>query len=97
MDSYLYTNGKFKKIDVPGAIQTDAFSINDAGLGAGYYENTSGFFGFTLYKGKFVSFGYPGAVETLVYGMNSAGQVVGTYSFDYQTSHGFVTSPITAR
>ncbi len=95
-DSYLYANGKFKKIDVLGAIQTAAFSISDNGLVAGYYENTSGFFGFALYKGKSISFGYPGAVETLVYGMNSAGQVVGTYSFDYQTCHGLVTSPVTS-
>jgi probable HAF family extracellular repeat protein len=95
-DSYLFANGKFKKIDVPGSTATTAFSINDSGLVVGYYQDVAQFFSFAFYRGKFISFGYPGAVATSAYGVNNAGQVVGTYTFDYQTYHGFVTSPITS-
>jgi probable HAF family extracellular repeat protein len=31
-----------------------------------------------------------------VFGINNAAQVVGSYTFDEQTYHGFVTSPIAA-
>ena len=95
-DSYLYTDGKFRMIDVAGAQQTAAFSINDNGVVVGYYQEVSQVPAFAFYKGKFVSFGYPGAVETLAYGINNAGQVVGAYTLDYQTFHGFMTSPITS-
>jgi probable HAF family extracellular repeat protein len=43
----------------------------------------------------YISLRYPGAVETFAYSINAAGQVVGGYTSDYQTFHGFVTSPIT--
>lgn len=33
---------------------------------------------------------------TCAFGINSAGQIVGSYSLDGTTTHGFVTSPITA-
>ncbi len=95
-DSYLYSRGKFKKIDVSGAIQTVAFSINDNGLAVGYYQDASGFPAFAFYKGKLLSFSYPGAVATGAYGVDGTGQVVGEYSLDFQTYHGFVTSPITS-
>jgi len=94
-DSYLYAQTKFKNIDVPGGTLTTAFSINDSGVVVGYYESGAVFLGFALKQGKFLSFGYPGAVETFPYGINNLGQVVGTYTLDYQTYHGFVTSPIT--
>lgn len=95
-DSYLFANGKFKKIDVGGALQTVAFSINDSGIVIGYYQDAGQVSAFALYKNKLISFGYPGAVETLAYGISNAGQVVGAYTLDYQTFHGFVTNPITS-
>jgi probable HAF family extracellular repeat protein len=95
-DSYLYINGTFTKIDVPGSTQTTAFSLNDNGLVVGSYENAGQFLSFAYFKGKFISFGYPGAAVTGAYGVNNAGQVVGAYTFDYQVYHGFVTSPITS-
>ena len=93
-DSYLFANGKFKKIDIEGALQTVAFSINNNGVVVGYYVDVGQVSAFALYKGKAISFGYPGAIETLAYGINDAGQVVGAYTLDYQAFHGFVTSPI---
>jgi len=94
-DSYLYAQGKFKNINVPGADATLAFSINDSCVVVGYYQDVAQFFAFALKKSKVLSFGYPGAVATEAYGINDVGQVVGAYTFDYQIYHGFVTSPIT--
>jgi len=56
----------------------------------------SSVYGFAVMKGKYVSFGYPGAAGTLPSGINASGQIVGSYTFDFSTYHGFVTSPITA-
>ena len=95
-DSYLYSHGKVKNIDFPGANLTAAFGINDAGIVVGYYQMNAIFIGLALMKGKFLSFSYPNAVETFAYGINKTGQIVGTYTLDYQTYHGFVTNPITS-
>jgi len=53
-------------------------------------------YGFESKNGNYISFRYPGSVATSASGINASGQVVGEYTSDYQTYHGFVTSPITA-
>jgi len=93
--SYIYKNGQFKNIDVPGANRTAALGINDSGIVAGWYFSTSCNCSFVYKNGKFLSFSYPGAVFTAAAGINASGQIVGEYTFDYQTYHGFLTSPIT--
>ena len=80
----------------PGAGQTEAHGVNDGGMIVGWYAVGSSDYGFALMKGKYVSFGYPGAVGTFPNAVNVSRQVVGSYTFDYQTFHGFVTSPITS-
>jgi probable HAF family extracellular repeat protein len=47
-------------------------------------------------NGKYTRITYPGAIYSFAFDINNAGQIVGSYSFDQQTYHGFVTSPITA-
>jgi hypothetical protein len=94
-NSYLYVQGKFKSIAFPGSSKTIAQGINDSGITVGWYAGTQ-YSGFAYEKGKYVSFDYPGAVGTFPVGVNASGQVVGSYTFDYQTFHGFITSPITA-
>jgi probable HAF family extracellular repeat protein len=93
---YAYRNGKFRSIDFPGANETEAWGINDSGVIVGWYAAPGGCVcGFASRNGKYISFGYPGA-DTYAVRINASGQIVGQYTFDYQTFHGFVTSPITA-
>jgi uncharacterized membrane protein len=96
-NGFLYKRGKFQTIAVPGANDlTEAWGVNDSGLIVGWFQQCSPCTvrGFALRNGRFLSFGYPGAVATFAYEIDRAGEVVGSYTFDYQTYHGFVTSPI---
>ncbi|MBZ5600515.1 MAG: hypothetical protein LAN83_19605 [Acidobacteriia bacterium] len=81
---------------MPGAQLTAAWDVNDFGVVVGYYNpiSTNQYHGFALRNGKYVSFDYPGALGTFPMGINNSGQIVGTYTFDYVTYHGFVTSPV---
>jgi hypothetical protein len=93
-DGFVYKNGKFQTIDYPGASQTEAWGVNNGGTIVGWYFSGPMAFSFALVNGHYASFGYPGAVYTLAYGINASEQVVGSYTLDYKTYHGFVTSPI---
>jgi probable HAF family extracellular repeat protein len=95
LNAYLYVNGRFKNIDVPGAVQTEALGINDSGVISGNYFTSPAVYGFALYNGQYISFSYPGAEGTYADGINDSGQVVGWYTLDYVAYHGFVTSPVT--
>jgi probable HAF family extracellular repeat protein len=93
--AYIYSHGKFKNIDFPGAIHTVALGINDSGIVVGWYCVTGQTcYAYAFKNGKYISFRYPHARATYAEGINSAGQIVGAYTFDYQTGHGFATSPI---
>jgi probable HAF family extracellular repeat protein len=98
-NGFAYKGGKFKTLTVPGSNDlTVAWGVNDSGIIVGSYGKCSpcAFYGFALMNGKYVSLRFPGAMETFASGINNAGQIVGSYTFDQQTYHGFVTSPITA-
>jgi probable HAF family extracellular repeat protein len=98
-DAYLYSHGTSTKIDIPGAIKTQASGINDNGVIVGSYESCSGSCAFHAYaqlEGKYVSFDYPGATDSFAVAINKAGQIVGQYELSDLTWHGFVSSPITA-
>ena len=71
------SGGVYTYIDVPGANQTLAYGINDAGQIVGVSWN--GPHGFLLSGGVYTSIDVPGAVETYAAGINDAGQVVGRY------------------
>jgi uncharacterized membrane protein len=92
--AYSYRNGKSKNLDFPGAIQTQALGINDNGVIVGWYGVGGLDSGFALRSGKYLSFSYPGAKGTFAVAINASGQIVGQYTLDFQTYHGFVTSPI---
>jgi probable HAF family extracellular repeat protein len=94
-DGFDYGSGRYQTISFPGAAQTEAHGVNDSGIVVGWYLAESCACGFALVNGHFLSFGYPGATGTFPSAINASGQVVGSYTFDYQTFHGFVTSPIT--
>jgi probable HAF family extracellular repeat protein len=80
----------------PGSSRTVALGINDNGIIVGWYDMAPFTYGFASKNGKYISLRYPGAVATSASGINASGQIVGEYTSDYQTYHGFVTSPITA-
>jgi probable HAF family extracellular repeat protein len=97
--AFLYSGNKFKHIRLPWPNNvTTAMGINDDGFIVGSYEKCfpCAFYGFVRHNGKYLSFGYPGAMETDAFGISNNGEIVGSYTFDQQTYHGFVTSPITA-
>ena len=95
-DGFVCRNGSCRIFDFPGANQTSAHGINDTGVIVGWYTmNGCLACGFALRNGKYISFSYPGAKGTLPNGISPSGQIVGAYTFDFQTYHGFVTSPIT--
>jgi probable HAF family extracellular repeat protein len=93
--AYLYRNGKTKTLAFPGAAVTVAQGINDVGIVVGWYGGGAQYYAFAYKNGKYISVGYPGAAFTGASGTNASNQIVGQYTFDYQTWHGFVTSPIT--
>lgn len=97
---YSLIGGRFRQIAISGATQTLALGINDGGAIVGWYSQSGACnannCAFVLVNGRYASFSYPGAAGTTAYGINASGQVVGSYTFDFNTYHGFVTSPITA-
>lgn len=72
---------KFVDVKVKGAIQTDSYAVNKAGVIAGDYIDSSGVqHGLILNKGVVTKFDGPGG-STLIaaYGINSSNAVVGWY------------------
>jgi probable HAF family extracellular repeat protein len=81
-------HGKFRRIDYPGSLQTEAFGINDAGDVVGRYLDASGVnHGFLLSDGDFTTFDAAGP-NTFAWGINSKGNIVG-WAFP-TASDGFV-------
>ena len=99
-NSYVYKDGLFTPLDPPGTVVlgnywfTDAMSINDAGVMAGFMRDESGPHAFVYVNGTFTFVDFPGATDTLLYGINNAGQLVGDYTVPGGGSHGFLATPI---
>src|SRR5215467_646140 len=71
----------FTTIDVPGAINTQAFGINDSGQIVGFFDDALGGHGFVLDTGgNFTTIDVPGASSTRAFGINDSGQIVGISS-----------------
>lgn len=76
--------GIFQVINVPGALDTQAFGINDNGQISGDYLSggslqTAVEHGFILANGVFSTIDVPGSAFTGVSGINNAGDVVGEF------------------
>jgi probable HAF family extracellular repeat protein len=85
----------YTPIAYPGASETAAYAINDAGQIVGQYTIGTGYpQGFLFSGGEFTSIDYPGAWETSAYGINNAGVIIGSYDVGSPTGtstvHGFV-------
>jgi len=85
------TPSVFTSIDVPGAIETDANDINDAGVIVGFYVDPGGIdHGSVRIGGTFHDVDVPEAVGTFAYGINDSNQIVGWYTDSGLVQHGFV-------
>ena len=88
------TGGIYTTLNVPGAILTDAYGINDAGQVVGLYIDNAGIaHGFVDTGGIYTTLDVPGASLTEAYGINDAGQVVGLYQ-DASGPHGFLATSV---
>jgi uncharacterized membrane protein len=82
--SFFLSNGTFTEYDVPGAVQTNLLSINDAGdFTGGVDPDGSGIFHAFFSHGRtLTSWTVPGAVLTLAYEINNSKQLVVGYFID---------------
>jgi probable HAF family extracellular repeat protein len=94
----LETDGSLTTFDVPGALSTIAYSVNNAGQIVGGFQDSTGAQGFHahgfLYSGgSFTTIDVPGATSgtTVAGGINDANQIVGWY-YDGTGAHGFLYS-----
>ena len=79
--SFFWSGGTFTDGDLPGAVQTDLLSINDAGdVTGGFVPDTSGIFqAFINHGGSVTSWTIPGALLTLAYEMSNSKHLVVGY------------------
>jgi hypothetical protein len=90
--SFFLSGSTFTEYVVPGAVQTDVLSINDAGdFTGGFVPDTSGIFqAFISHAGTITSWSIPGAVLTLAYETNNNKMLVVGYFIDAGgTLHGY--------
>jgi probable HAF family extracellular repeat protein len=80
-DSFVYSDGIFTVINLPGPPE----GINDAGQIVG----GTGTHGFLDTGGSFTQIDVPGASRTTAFGINDAGQIVGGFT-DSTGTHGFL-------
>lgn len=84
-------------IDVPGAIYTQAFGINERGDVVGMWRDGSNVLrGFVLRDGVFETVMVPGALLTQVRAINSQGEIIGSYRYPGEPAvafHGFRRGP----
>ena len=91
VQSFFWSNGTFTEYAVPGAVQTNLLSINDAGdFTGGFVPDASGIFqGFVSVDGTLSTFSVPGAVLTLAYEINNSEALTVGYYIDGVVLHGY--------
>ena len=102
LHSFFLSGGTFTEYDVPGALETNLLSINDAGdFTGGFDPDGSGIFqAFVSLGGTLTSFSVPGAASTFAYEINNSNQlVVGYYVLGvlhgyYRDANGALHFPI---
>jgi hypothetical protein len=90
--SFFLSGGAFTDYDVPGALQTNVLSINDAGDFAGaWFDDVSDMFKAFVGRGGIItSFTVPGALATFAYEINNSAQLaVGYYIDSSVILHGY--------
>src|SRR5881398_1983981 len=79
--SFFLSGSTFTEYDVPGAVQTNLLSINDAASFTGGFDpDGSGIFqGFVSVDGTLTSFSVPAALSTFAYEINNSEELVVGY------------------
>ena len=104
LHSFFLSGGTFTEYDVPGTVQTNLLSINDAASFTGGFDpDGSGIFqGFVSVGGTLTSFSVPAALSTFAYETNNSNQLVVGYFIDgsgilhgyYRDANGTLHFPI---
>ena len=104
LHSFFLSGGTFTEYDIPGAVQTNLLSINDAASFTGTFDpDGSGIFqAFVSVAGTLTSFSVPAAALTLAYEINNSNQLVVGYFVDssavihgyYRDANGALHFPI---
>jgi uncharacterized membrane protein len=92
LHSFFLSGGTFTEYDVPGAVQTNLLSINDAGdFTGGFDPDGSGVFqAFVSLGGTLTSWSVPAALSTFAYEINNSKQLtVGYYIDSSGILHGY--------
>jgi probable HAF family extracellular repeat protein len=87
--SFLYSNGSYITLAVPGAQTMALIQINNAGEVLGSYTDSSGTHSFVYANGVYTRIAFPGATSTDAIEINDVGQVAGNYR-DGTGSHAFL-------
>ncbi len=89
---FVDADGVFTTLDFPGAQDTSAFAINNAGAIVGFYIiNNTGPHAFLYQGGTFTTIDFPGSGYTLATSINNHGIVAGLFSSSTGV-HGFIYS-----
>jgi hypothetical protein len=104
VQSFFWSNGTFTEYAVPGAVQTNLLSINDAGdFTGGFVPDAGGIFqAFVSIDGTLTTYAVPGAGLTLAYEINNSNQLAVGYFIDssgilhgqYRDANGALHFPI---
>lgn len=92
---FVFNNGSYTPLSVPGSQQTEAFGINNAGQVVGDYWNdnvNAGFHdGFLYSQGLFTTIQVSGFQQTVPFGINSSSEIVGYVNNNFgAVSQGFI-------
>ena len=89
---FTLVDGVFSTYDVPGALRTVFYGLNNAGQAVGYYEDIDEVaHGVIVQDGELTQFDFPGAAETEIFGVSESGLLIGDIFDADGTIHGFVS------
>jgi uncharacterized membrane protein len=94
LHGFLDSRGTFTSIDVLGASNAAAYSINAAGQIVGGFFDATGEHGFLEAGNNIILLDFPGASGTEADGINAAGQIVGAWFDSTGNVHGFVATAV---
>jgi probable HAF family extracellular repeat protein len=86
---FLLKHGAYTTLSYPGALDSQASAINNAGEIVGIYDiNDTGPHSYLYKDGVYTNIDYPGSVATVASAINNSSVVAGVYG-DQFTTHGF--------
>jgi hypothetical protein len=84
-------HGGFTSFDPPGAVSSQASTVNPSGAVVGAFTDSGGVtHGYLYYHGTFTTIDFPGAVFTFAGGNNPSGAIVGAYTDTAGVTHSFL-------